>query len=102
MRSSSPASPGRPVIHSLKNHEKGLTSNTVALPRAGEGAGGAGGAAAPAGSAAAAKPTTAAAPPIARALLKAREGDEVKLQTPGGSETLDVLAVRYPAPVRKT
>jgi transcription elongation factor GreB len=36
--------------------------------------------------------------PIARALLKAREGDEVKLQTPGGAETLEVLAVRYPAP----
>ena len=39
--------------------------------------------------------------PIARALLKAREGDEVKLHTPGGAETLDVLAVRYPAPVVK-
>ena len=36
--------------------------------------------------------------PIARALLKAREGDEVKLQTPGGAETLEVVAVRYPAP----
>ncbi len=36
--------------------------------------------------------------PIARALLKAREGDEVKLQTPGGVELLDVLAVSYPAP----
>jgi transcription elongation factor GreB len=36
--------------------------------------------------------------PIARALLKAREGDEVKLQTPGGLETLDVIQVRYPAP----
>ena len=36
--------------------------------------------------------------PIARALLKAREGDEVKLQTPGGAETLAVVAVRYPAP----
>ena len=36
--------------------------------------------------------------PIARALLKAREGDEVKLQTPGGVETIEVLAVRYPAP----
>jgi transcription elongation factor GreB len=34
--------------------------------------------------------------PIARALLKAREGDEVRLQTPGGVETLEVLAVRYP------
>ena len=36
--------------------------------------------------------------PIARALLKSREGDEVRLQTPGGSETLEVLAVVYPAP----
>jgi len=36
--------------------------------------------------------------PIARALLKAREGDEVRLQTPGGTETLEVLEVRYPAP----
>ena len=36
--------------------------------------------------------------PIARALLKAREGDEVKLQTPGGVEVLEVIAVRYPAP----
>ncbi len=36
--------------------------------------------------------------PIARALLKAREGDELKLQTPGGVETIEVLAVRYPPP----
>ena len=36
--------------------------------------------------------------PIARALLKAREGDEIKLQTPGGSELIEVLAVSYPAP----
>lgn len=36
--------------------------------------------------------------PIARALLKAREGDEVTLSTPGGVETLEVLEVRYPAP----
>ena len=36
--------------------------------------------------------------PIARALLKAREGDEVRLQTPGGVETIEVVAVRYPAP----
>jgi len=36
--------------------------------------------------------------PIARALLKAREGDEVRLQTPGGVETIEVIAVRYPAP----
>ena len=36
--------------------------------------------------------------PIARALLKAREGDEVKVVTPGGVETVEVLEVRYPAP----
>lgn len=36
--------------------------------------------------------------PIARALLKAREGDVVKLQTPGGVQEVEVLAVRYPAP----
>ncbi len=37
--------------------------------------------------------------PIARALIKAREGDEVQLFTPGGRETLEVLKVVYPAPV---
>ena len=36
--------------------------------------------------------------PIARALLKAREGDEVKLQTPGGAQTLEVIRVQYPKP----
>ncbi|MEF7614608.1 transcription elongation factor GreB [Aquincola sp. MAHUQ-54] len=36
--------------------------------------------------------------PIARALLKAREGDEVQLTTPGGAETIEVLEVRYPPP----
>ena len=34
--------------------------------------------------------------PIARALLKAHEGDEVTLPTPGGVERLEILAVRYP------
>jgi transcription elongation factor GreB len=38
--------------------------------------------------------------PIARALLKAREGDEVKLVTPGGLQVLEVLAVSYPPPAR--
>ncbi|GIL07195.1 MAG: transcription elongation factor GreB [Burkholderiaceae bacterium] len=33
--------------------------------------------------------------PIAKALLKAREGDTVQLRTPAGVETLDVLEVRY-------
>ena len=36
--------------------------------------------------------------PIARALLKAREGDEVTLMTPGGLEKIEVMAVHYPAP----
>jgi transcription elongation factor GreB len=36
--------------------------------------------------------------PIARALLKAREGDEISLKTPGGQEVLEVISVRYPAP----
>jgi transcription elongation factor GreB len=36
--------------------------------------------------------------PIARALLKAREGDEVTLATPGGVEKLEVIEVRYPKP----
>jgi transcription elongation factor GreB len=33
--------------------------------------------------------------PMARALLKAREGDTVSVRTPGGIEELDVVAVRY-------
>jgi transcription elongation factor GreB len=37
--------------------------------------------------------------PIARALLKSREGDEVQLMTPGGLEKLEVLEVHYPAPI---
>ncbi|MBL8344063.1 MAG: transcription elongation factor GreB [Rubrivivax sp.] len=37
--------------------------------------------------------------PIARALLKAREGDDVTLPTPGGLERIEVLSVSYPAPV---
>jgi len=36
--------------------------------------------------------------PIARALLKARIGDQVTLHTPAGPEPVDVLDVRYPAP----
>lgn len=34
--------------------------------------------------------------PVARALLKAREGDEVTLQTPAGLRTLEILRVEYP------
>ena len=36
--------------------------------------------------------------PIARALLKARVGDEVKLATPGGLKDIEVVQVSYPAP----
>ncbi len=35
--------------------------------------------------------------PVARALLKARVGDEVPLQTPRGLQMLEVLSVSYPA-----
>ena len=33
--------------------------------------------------------------PVARALLKAREGDTVTLRTPAGDEQLEVLRIRY-------
>jgi transcription elongation factor GreB len=33
--------------------------------------------------------------PVARALIKAREGDTVSLRTPGGDEELEILEVRY-------
>jgi len=36
--------------------------------------------------------------PVARALLKAREGDVVRLQSPQGVQDIEVLEVRYPAP----
>ena len=36
--------------------------------------------------------------PIARTLLKAREGDELQLVTPGGVEKIEVVAVHYPTP----
>ena len=39
--------------------------------------------------------------PIARALLKARVGDELQLATPGGIEEIEVLEVRYPEPERR-
>ncbi|MCC2633127.1 MAG: transcription elongation factor GreB [Ramlibacter sp.] len=35
--------------------------------------------------------------PVARALLKAREGDVVKLVTPAGAKDVEVLKVEYPA-----
>jgi transcription elongation factor GreB len=33
--------------------------------------------------------------PIARAVLKAREGDSIQFQTPAGTESIEILAVRY-------
>ena len=33
--------------------------------------------------------------PVAKAMLKAREGDKVQLRTPGGLEELEILEVRY-------
>jgi transcription elongation factor GreB len=40
--------------------------------------------------------------PMARALLKAREGDTVTLRTPGGIEELDIVGVRYEALATRT
>ena len=34
--------------------------------------------------------------PVAKALIKAREGDAVSLRTPAGVDELEVLEVRYP------
>lgn len=34
--------------------------------------------------------------PVAQALLKARKGDEVRVRTPSGWETLEVMEVSYP------
>jgi len=36
--------------------------------------------------------------PVARALLRARVGDEVQLSIPNGSTRIEVIAVRYPEP----
>lgn len=36
--------------------------------------------------------------PIARALIKARIGDSVRLMTPSGGQELDILEVEYPTP----
>jgi len=33
--------------------------------------------------------------PVAKALLKAREGDTVTLRTPGGTQRVEILEVRY-------
>lgn len=40
--------------------------------------------------------------PVARALLKARAGDEVNLLTPQGVKVLEVLRVSYPEPAAQT
>jgi transcription elongation factor GreB len=37
--------------------------------------------------------------PVARALMRARRGDVVKLQTPTGAAELEVVEISYPAPV---
>jgi transcription elongation factor GreB len=34
--------------------------------------------------------------PIARALLKSREGDVVEVRTPAGTESIEVVKIRYP------
>jgi transcription elongation factor GreB len=34
--------------------------------------------------------------PVEKALLKARDGDVVRLETPGGAEQLEILEVQYP------
>jgi transcription elongation factor GreB len=39
--------------------------------------------------------------PIARTLLKAREGDVVELRAPSGTELIEVLEIRYPEPEEK-
>ncbi len=39
--------------------------------------------------------------PVARALLKARVGEAVRLVTPAGAQTLEVLSVSYPEPEPK-
>jgi transcription elongation factor GreB len=33
--------------------------------------------------------------PVAKALLKAREGDAVTVRTPAGAEEIEVVAIRY-------
>jgi len=40
--------------------------------------------------------------PIARTLLKSREGDELKLVTPAGVLNIEVLRVTYPSPISET
>ena len=33
--------------------------------------------------------------PVARALMRAREGDQIRLRTPAGAETVEVVAIAY-------
>ncbi|MGE0100654.1 MAG: transcription elongation factor GreB, partial [Hydrogenophaga sp.] len=40
--------------------------------------------------------------PVARALLKARVGDVVRVVVPGGEQELEILSVNYPAPEFRT
>jgi transcription elongation factor GreB len=40
--------------------------------------------------------------PVARALIKAKVGDLVRLVVPGGTQELEVLSVNYPAPTRSS
>lgn len=42
--------------------------------------------------------TVSIAAPVARALLRARVGDEVTVATPGGPERIEILAISYPDP----
>ena len=42
------------------------------------------------------------ASPLALALLRARAGDEVKVRTPRGLETVEVLEICYPGPMPTT
>lgn len=40
--------------------------------------------------------------PVARALIKAREGDTITLRTPAGIDELDIIEVSYPEPGQHT
>jgi transcription elongation factor GreB len=39
--------------------------------------------------------------PVARVLMKAHVGDVIELRTPSGSDTLEVLSIRYGAPKKR-
>lgn len=38
--------------------------------------------------------------PVAKALMKSREGDVIELRTPGGSESIEVVEIRYLLPAK--